>query len=453
MRLVSGYSGGNLNHFTRALSRRMVSPLCGLDQRVSFLLRGRLEPRLVIAGAEMTGVHVLAGRPAPRSGSYHIGGGGFFLHEALLRTLAETAERYGQLVSERTFADRLVFETHETLVRRGAPAMEERALNVFSDQQFLRPGFPFRPFRRDAPVSWVAGNSLLENGESLLVPAQTVFVGYTVREDEGEVLFYPAFTTGTAAHTIPREALNNALLELVQIDAAMGHWYSDARAPQIRLDERTSTISSMIARLFDSRRTVVEFYLLRSPDFSVFSVCCLVKDPGGRIPTLAVGLGCELGLTEAMYRAMLEAAGVLQLAKMVCLQINWGEEYGSSAIEPGAIYDLDRNVAYYASGEGAAIIEEKFVFKECLGSSELPKDVVGSPEERNELLIRSFRESGKKLIGFDLTTDDVRELGLHVVRVWSPDTLSLSLPSAPPQRHPRFVAYGGFHNAGPHPYP
>ncbi|MEO3807282.1 hypothetical protein [Nonomuraea sp. B1E8] len=53
----------------------------------------------------------------------------------------------------------------------------------------------------------------------------------------------------------------------------------------------------------------------------------------------------------------------------------------------------------------------------------------------------------------DLTTRDARALGFTVARVWSPDTLSACLASAPPAAHPRFAAYGGIVRNDPHPYP
>jgi len=59
----------------------------------------------------------------------------------------------------------------------------------------------------------------------------------------------------------------------------------------------------------------------------------------------------------------------------------------------------------------------------------------------------------KELIHMDLTTTEANALGLVVSRVWSPNTLSLSLPSSVPSQHPRFKAYGGITHDALHPYP
>jgi hypothetical protein len=67
--------------------------------------------------------------------------------------------------------------------------------------------------------------------------------------------------------------------------------------------------------------------------------------------------------------------------------------------------------------------------------------------------VEGFRDAGLRLVTLDLTTPDLADLGFVVVRVWSPDTLSLALPSAPPTAHRRFGAYGGATHRDPHPYP
>ncbi|MFF4414406.1 hypothetical protein ACFYY8_17910 [Streptosporangium sp. NPDC001559] len=64
----------------------------------------------------------------------------------------------------------------------------------------------------------------------------------------------------------------------------------------------------------------------------------------------------------------------------------------------------------------------------------------------------AFARTGKQLSYLDLTTPDIRRLGLTVRRVWSPDTLGPCLPSAPPLLHRRFADYGGAANPEPHPY-
>jgi hypothetical protein len=168
------------------------------------------------------------------------------------------------------------------------------------------------------------------------------------------------------------------------------------------------------------------------------------------IPEFALGLGCDLQLSRALYKAFLESVAVAKLAKLVILRTRASSD-NSSGIDPERIYDLDTNVAYYAR-TGSAIVQAKFGDKPGVSPSEIPQDVDLGIKGDLRHLVDGFTNTHKQLVFLDLTTEDVRELGFRVARVWSPDTLTLSLPSAPPVMHRRFQAYGGVTNEAPHPY-
>src|SRR5262245_24181171 len=119
MILRSSASLPDMRYSTHLLMHRMLSPLCGLNQRIGFVLRGEDEPEFMIAGAELTGVHVLRGQKRPRQGFYHIGGSGVILEESLIRSLGETVERYSQFVSEASGRYDVVMASHDEMARRG----------------------------------------------------------------------------------------------------------------------------------------------------------------------------------------------------------------------------------------------------------------------------------------------------------------------------------------------
>src|SRR5438552_4394535 len=225
MRLSVRAADVGYSYETRRLARRLVSPMCGLDQGVGFLMRGRLEPRFVVAGAELTGAYLLAAHAEPAS--YHIGGTGMTLDEALIRTLGETVERYSQVVSAVAGGHSTLVASHRELKEAGRPTVPADRLRFFTPREYAEPEFPFQPFDEDAPLTWVRTSSLLD-GDAFWAPAQLLIVGYAPRRGAGEPWLLPAVSTGTAAHTDESLAVRNALLELIQIDAAMGHWYSAA---------------------------------------------------------------------------------------------------------------------------------------------------------------------------------------------------------------------------------
>jgi thiazole/oxazole-forming peptide maturase SagD family component len=432
---------------TRRLLGRMLCPMSGIAQSIGFVMRGTHDPRITIAGGEMTGVHVLHDAPPPPPGAYHIGGSGLAYDEVMIRTLGETAERYAHHLALRARRHRLVRASYVQMRDREYATLAPPDLAWFSEEQLARPGFPFSPIDHETAIGWVAAESLVD-GMTRWVPARQAFVGYRARL---EPLFDVGVTTGTAAHTNPALALRNALLELVQIDCAMGHWFGRRPATRVDLDARTHTLVAAIRRQLHPLGAMPRFYWLPSPDLPGLTIACLLERPD--VPRQVVGLGCDLRLNRALYRAFLEAAAVAQLAKVILFrQTAAGRSTADGGSIGGRIYDLDANVAYYAQDDQKAL-RTAFSDGPCIGASALAPDIEPYDIGDVRYLVNCFRRAGREVVLLDLTTGDLSELGLHVLRVWSPDTLSLSLPSAPPLLHSRFDTYGGVGNDEPHPYP
>ncbi len=433
-----------LSPATATLLRRMLCPLSGLGQSVGFARRGSLEPRVAISGGDMTGVHVLAERRPPREGAYHIGGSGTTYEEVVIRTLGETIERYAQFLPSRR---EILVASLASMRAEGLCVVANEGCSFFSEAQLQRDGFPFAPLTEETAIGWVAARTF-PDGEECWTPAQQSLVGYL--KDELEPLYMAGVTTGTAAHTSVVAATRNALLELVQIDAAVGHWYGAVEAVEIGPDGRTQALSHLIEPRLHSGGPVPRFLWLPSADLPGFAVACVLE--WNEIPRLAVGLGCDLVLTRAMHKAFLEGAAVAQLAKVILFrQATSGQEPGIGDTQ--AMYDLDTNVAHYAVHADAMAIREKFGQCRRIAALDLPADRGGGAANDVRTLTEAFAAVRKRLALFDLTTSDVQALGFRVVRLWSPDLLSLPLPSAPPLEHPRFAAYGGAGHEAPHPYP
>ncbi|MFZ1218237.1 MAG: YcaO-like family protein [Chthoniobacterales bacterium] len=446
MRLVSG-SSGHIPASTDQLVQRMLCPLTGLNQTIGFVLHDPMEPRLAVAGGEMTGVHVLRGSRPPRPGAYHIGGAGTSYAEALIKTLGETIERYSHFAA---LAGGLPISAASlrTMRATGAAAMLPNTSELYSVEQLTRPGFPFVALGDDDEIGWIQAGSL-KTGEIVAVPAQQMLVGYA--RAAGEPPFTAGVTTGSAAHTSPGSALRNALLEVVQIDSAIGCWYGRQRPVRIALDGRVALALGAINRTLHRHGPSLRFFWMPNADLPGFSIACLVES--GDVPRIGVGLGCDLRLSHAIYKAFLEGVAVAHLAKIVLFRQRVEATAGVADAPTGLFYDLDSNVGHYAEGYDAEVIAMCFPDQPAIAASDMGEDNCGSPNDDAALLVEAMAATGKRLAILDLTTPDVADLGFTALRVWSPDTLSLPLPSAPAVCHPRFAAYGGVVHARPHPLP
>jgi len=434
---------------THKIMQQLLNPMCGLVQEIGFIHRGSDDPRLCIAGADLSGVHVLQNKAAPKRGSYHIGGGGIYQDEALIKSLGESIERYSQLIPYFDGVNIKTFKSYQEMISEGNTVLPPSYLQFYSKQQLSRPNFPFQKFEEKSPMNWIRLTSLLEE-KKIYIPMQLLFVGYQVNKAAGEPWLNSAVTTGTATHVTRFKALKSAILELIQLDAAMGHWYTEVASYEIILDQRTSVFENLLRKIIPANKTLPRFFLLKNADLKGFVISCLFENYN--IPKYAVGLGADTDLISALYKAFLEAVGVLQLAKVVLIndKFNYAQQ---TKVTPDAIFDLDSNVALYAHGDYANRIRNRFIDSKAIFASELDKDLTGNDQEQLKELISEFIKTKKDLYYIDLTPPEIMPLNLHVMRVWSPQLLSLALPSAVPSAHPRFLDYGSVIHEDPHPYP
>jgi thiazole/oxazole-forming peptide maturase SagD family component len=441
---------------TARLLDRIVSPLCGINQGIGFIRRGRGDPRFAVAGAELTGVHYLLGQR--EAGSYHIGGGGVTVEEAVIRTLAESLERYGQLVAASAGGHDIRFTTQRELAEDGERVVHPSQLSFFADEMFAAPDFPFQPFSADSPMGWVCARSALDHG-TYWVPAQLAFVGYIVKSDAGERRIGAGVTTGTAAHTSRITARRNALLELIQIDAVMGHWYTDRVAPEIVHDANSVPLQHLIGEFFPHGFPDPRFYWLPTAETSVCVVACAIRKAEGALPSVSIGLGADYSAVRAMYKALVEAVGVMQLAKVGLVNETlerWrisDVEQKQTGTDQALILDLDSNVTHYAAGSDRHFVDRKFGGGRAVNVSQLPDQVGLRDDDQVADMLDALAKGSVQIVELDLTTPDVAAVGFNVARMWSPDLLSLCLPSCPPKRHKAFARFGGATHSRPHPYP
>lgn len=442
----------NMLYKTQQLMQSMLSPLCGLIQEIGFMNRTyQSDAKLMIGAGVLTGVHVLQQQENPGRGAYHIGGAGFLTHESLIRILGETVERYAQLMCEFNPQLRLKQGSYNELSEANEKIISYNAFQLYSANQFEREGFLFAPPSKNAQLTWVEMYSCFDH-TPVWVPAQFVLVGYQVKHPRNEPWLTAAVTTGTASHTKTALALRSAMLELIQLDNVMGHWYTSYQAYEIVIDNRLQALTNLIKRYDACASHKFKFYFIPSPDLIGFTIACVYLQ-NNSLPKVAIGLGADLNLEMAMYKAFLEATATLSLARMVVLKGDFGLDKHQGAIDPDKIYDLDRNVEYYAKGNNFNRIVERFLSMPSILASDLPADINLDINLQIAKLIEAFQTTNKALYYLNLTNVEAKTLGFEVARVWSPDVLSLCLPSSVPALHPRFKAFGGLKHENAHPYP
>lgn len=450
MNIIRYENISHLKYKSEKLMKSMLSPFCGMNQEIGYVSRTSGDMRLIVGSSVLTGVHVLFNRPNPGRGAYHIGGTGILPNESMIRILGETNERYAQLISDFSLSSELKFASYNEMVQSGDQVLPLNHLDFYSESQLSRKEFLFDPLPENSKLSWIKMQSC-HDSKLIWIPAQLILVGYNIRKEDGEPWVTTAVTTGTASHINYSLAFRAALLELIQLDSVMGHWYSNWKVYEIEMDHRVSSLISLIKKYSDSRHRYV-FYYIPNPDLAGFSIACVYLQEKG-LPKVVIGLGADTSLEGAMYKAFLETIASVGLGRMLVFKGKFEIDKHASQIDPDNLYDLDRNVEYYGLGHQFDQIEDRFLKMPKIKASKLPEDIPGSQADQLRTLVSSFKESNKELAFLNLSTTESESLGFKVVRVWSPDTLSLCLPSAPQVLHPRFKDFGGVKHENPHPYP
>jgi thiazole/oxazole-forming peptide maturase SagD family component len=451
MNIVRNENISHLKYKSNQLMNSMLSPFCGMNQEIGYVSRTSGDMRLMVGSAALTGIHVLFNRPNPGRGAYHIGGTGILPNESMIRILGESVERYAQLMSDFSFSSQLKYVRYADLLQNGENVLPLHYLTLYSNSQLSRSDFPFQKISNHSQLSWIKMFSCHDKS-SIWVPAQLVLVGYNIKKEAGEPWITSAVTTGTAAHVNYPLACKAAVLELIQLDTIIGHWYSDWRSYEIEMDSRLTSLSSLIKRYAHDSRHRYIFYYIPNPDLAGFTIACVYFQEKG-LPKIVIGLGADTSLENAMYKAFLETVASVGLARMVVFKGKYEIDKHNTPIVADALYDLDRNVEYYGAGHNIKRVEERFLSMPTIKASSLPDDIVGDQTAQLGKLVTPFTASNKQLYYLDLTGLEEKSLGFKVVRVWSPHTLSLCLPSAPPVIHQRFNDFGGIKHENPHPYP
>lgn len=386
---------------------------------------------------------------------YHLSGYGTYWEEALIRLAGEAIERYSLMVAQHTLADHIRYASYREIEREGRVVPLEY-LRPFGDDDYERLNRgQYHGLRRLEPtdvVGWVRCPSIFDPSTDVWVPAQMLFVGYKLSREHGEVAFCPGFSTGTAAHTSPAKALQNALLEQIEIDGLMLHWYTGLRAPEVIVDDLT--VRGLVPGLLgpDSGYEVLALDLRVLEGVDAHVVGAALVNRRDERPLIVLGAQGHLDPARAFYRALMEAVAIGFLGIYGPLYLP--AEYLVPTAGSG-FTDLDRNVAFFADPADAPL--KRRVIRDLVEGTRVLSGMkghdTGDAARDTARLIRQLRSVSEYGVFLDVTPPETRPLGWHVLRVFLPELVTMCVPGVPYSRHPRIERYGGVVHEYPHPLP
>ena len=332
------------------------------------------------------------------------GGVGTNARTALAKALGEAVERYCSAFFD---VDDLLWSSFSALTR---PAVAPDSFALYSDQQYRSPGFPWRRFDPDAPVAWTLGRSLV-SGEDVLIPAAFVHVPFHYRSDRPDTPITQPISTGLACGSGFRSAALSALCEVVERDAFTLMWQAGLTRARIR----PATLPPSVQDLVDRYRAVeLTVHLVDlTTDVGCPTVMSIAEGDADSSPALAVANASHPDPVVAARKSLEELAHTRKFAAQVMdylpalpVDVVGGHPEVDGQRRPPALLlrSTEQGFAAFAfSGPESVDLEE-----------------IGTVADDLDSLVAAVAATGEEVVAVDLTTPDVAEIGLSVVRVVVP---------------------------------
>lgn len=330
-----------------------------------------------------------------------------------------------------------------------ASALDPSAVVTFSDAQREAGAVPAPLYEDGDELRWVEGERLADSG-AVAVPAQLVYLSY----DRGDEPFVRApISTGLAAGPDRTFAVRRGLLEVVERDAFMLHYLAKSPLPAIRIEDRSGAVGTLLSRL---DRAGLEWQLLdaRTGLGLPIVVAVLVDRDGG--PAVTVAAAARASATDAV-RAALEEAIQTRLYQRRLVDASERPPDIAAAEDR----EIDRETRLRAWSRPEAIDRLGFWLDQ---DAETTLARLGAELDTDDP-VSTVGETWD-LYAVDLTTRDVAQVDLTVVRVIAPAAQPLYLHERHSYRAPERLATvpvaRGFRdrapteaelNDHPHPFP
>jgi len=349
-------------------------------------------------------------------------GAGYTPEAALHSAIGETLERYaGSLYDEKT----LPLASWKELSNAIHP--EEFAL--FSAEQYAQPGFLYRPFMEDTPIRWTKGTDLI-SGEEVWVPAAMVYIPYRRIREETNITV--SLTTGLAAGPTWEHAILTGLYEVLERDALAVSWL--CKLPPCEVSSELIAANPTFASVFPKDTGLTYRFFDLSLDIPVPVTLAMIENVEQGRTMLRMGSACRRNPLAAMDKAMLEATQCFPYIRALVKDHPFGApvaDYSTiDTFQKHAVFytkypQMRKHVGYIMDPE----VERSLSMRPTpLHSSLEMAASLGEADAKRDLpaVIDSLQKNGYRAIGVDLTTPDLRMLGVRVARAVVPGLVQLT---------------------------
>jgi ribosomal protein S12 methylthiotransferase accessory factor len=333
------------------------------------------------------------------------GGVGTTARIAIAKALGEAVERYCSALFR--YED-LEWAAYSELRAR---ATDPEAFALYSPAQYAAPGFAWQPFTADTRVAWVPGTSLVTDAE-VMVPAAFTYVPYHFQRDRGDTPITQPISTGLACGVSFEDAALSALCEVVERDAFTRTWQAVQRHRGIDDTDLPTDLADLIDRY---RAVGLAVHLVDiTSDAGCPSLLAVAEGFSEMSPAIAVAASTHPDPAVAVRKSLEELAHTRKYAAQVMdflPPVPVDVERGHPKVDGQRAH-----LRFYCPQEAKGAASFLWADERRIRLEDIPR-----PAGRDlASLVAAVAATGEDVVAVDLTSADVADLGLSVVRVVVP---------------------------------
>ena len=337
----------------------------------------------------------------------------FNYKDAYLSAFGEFCERYSCSFQN---SGGLIYGTYENL-KKEYSCYDIETVKYYTKEQYNNPDFIFNKINVHKPIYWKWCTDFI-NDEPILMPYFMVGLENIV----GDGLYHYNTSTGSSAHNSIPNALLGGFLECIERDAFCKFWYLQNYKKHNKLSsdfiQSKYPNNEKIQSIYNNKKIkIVTFNLCDFSYTPTFVTFIFFKDKGKLLQS--VGSASRLNIEDALLKSCLEAYQGIQYAKMC------SEKYYDMLkdIEDFSIInEFDKHFAFY--NINPSLREESSIIREALNWENNYTNEIEEiyPNHIKELSTKELKRAGITQFYFtEMTTPDVKELNIDVVKIIMPE--------------------------------
>jgi ribosomal protein S12 methylthiotransferase accessory factor len=275
-------------------------------------------------------------------------------------------------------------------------------LALYNEEHYNRNPSQYSRFSPSSKIPWIEGHDLYA-GRKILVPADFVH--------------YPAFrqkplvrdtSNGSASHTNTTEAILNGLYEVMERDAFLVMWMNKISVPIIEPESLPFGFGESIKLINEFGMSIKLLDLTNDIGIPTVAAVCYNNNPR-KYPAMLVGTGTHIDPKRATEKALAE----MELILLDTLENPDRERI----VKPEEITNMYKHTLFYLNPEVRKYWQFMISSKR---KTVLPTLAEASFKDNKKLLmwiVKKLNSFNYRTICVDLTSPDIRNLGLKVIKV------------------------------------